>query len=813
MKLSARIALLILSFTLLGVALGVALPFWQAHPVLALAVAMGVGLLAVWATRRLTLPVRQLTRSVQRIAAGEPHGILATSGSDEVGELASAFQTLLNTLNASYLALKNLAASLEEQVQQRTVDLAVLRDQALEASQAKSVFLATMSHEIRTPMNVIQGMLELLRTAEISLPDRERVELAFGASTTLLTLINNVLDFSKMDAEQLSLDSVNFDLRQLVYEAAMTVAPLAHAKEIELTAYFPDIACALVRGDPIRLKQIFINLLGNAIKFTPEGGSVELHGGPVSSDATTFELLFEVRDSGVGVSAEDREKIFSRFTQADSSSTRRHEGTGLGLSICKHLVQMMHGEIDVVANPSARQGSVFYFTVQLGRQKQPDPQSEKALSFDGMRVLAVAHDGLLRTLVEDALIPHGAHLDHVGEAEHASLLLQQADELRRSYHLVICNRRPGAIYRRELRQLLSCASELRFILLTDLLDQGWDQATELPGTTICIKKPINADRLLAAVEWLMTNQGSHQARAASGRPPALAQDSFSPQERELVRAEGAILIVDDQAANLVVTRGMLGHLGYRPEQISTAIHGQEALDLCRQKGFDLILMDCQMPVMDGFTATRAIHAWQEAQGQHKVPIVAFTADVTPQSRDNIRACGMVGFLSKPVSMTDLRTQLRQFSLLVPTRSATPLPERGETDGESGGEQGTEIDMDLLLKSMGSIGLQEEDFREVADLLAVQFQELLHALQRNIEQSDEQAARAVAHVIKGSMANTIFPVLQKPTRALYEAVREQQWSQAIQALALVNRLFQPIQETLLAYLAGENGTADEQISPR
>ncbi|MEO5351563.1 MAG: ATP-binding protein, partial [Magnetococcus sp. YQC-3] len=170
-------------------------------------------------------------------------------------------------------------------------------------------------------------------------------------SSTLLSSASKVLDFSKMDAEQLSLDHVDFDLRQLVYESAMAVAPLAHAKEIELTAFFPEVSLTAVRGDPIRLKQIFTNLLGNAIKFTPEGGNVELHGGPTDSDAGHVEFLFEVRDSGIGVSLADRQKIFNRFTQADSSSTRRHEGTGLGLSICKHLVQMMEGEIGVEANP------------------------------------------------------------------------------------------------------------------------------------------------------------------------------------------------------------------------------------------------------------------------------------------------------------------------------------------------------------------------------------------------------------------------------------------------------------------------------
>ena len=767
----------------------------------ALAVLLGLSILIVLTIQRLTRPIGELTHTIQRIAEGEKGVHIAAHGTDEVAKLALAFRTLLEHVHHSNTALQNLATSLEEQVQARTADLAIARDQALEASRAKSHFLTTMSHEIRTPMNVILGMLELLRTSKISLPDKERVELAFGSGNTLLTLINNILDFSRIEAHKITLDKVDFDLRQLIYESAMTVAPLAHAKEVELTAFFPDVPFTAVRGDPIRLKQVFTNLLGNAIKFTSEGGAVELHGGPTNSDERHIDLLFEVRDSGIGILSEDRERIFDQFTQADSSSTRRHEGTGLGLSICKHLVQLMGGEIDVEENAQTISGSVFYFTLHLDKQQQSYVQSTKAQDFKNLRMLAVANDGLQRALVEDVLVPRGARLDHIAELDTVTEILRQAEMAGQPYQLVLCNQKPGKSNQRVFRQLLDLDSDLRFILMTDLLDQGWDQATDMPGTAICLKKPINSERLHAAIEWLINNKGVHQPSQAT-----------TPQKNtswETLYCPGTILIVDDQPANLTVTRSMLTHIGCAPEKILTANNGAEAVKIFRETLFDMVLMDCQMPVMNGFDATEAIHAWEKETGKTSVPIVAFTADVTPQSQEKIHACGMDGFLSKPVTLDALRRQLSRFAMLQPRppgqrpetlpsdpEEATPPPSPAASPATP---PSSPIDMEALLKSMRSIGLQEDDFREVADLLANQFLELLETMQRDLEQQNHPSARATAHVVKGSMANTIFPTLQHATRTLHETVREKNWIRAQKELQHVTQLFLPIQQTLLAFL--------------
>ncbi len=766
---------------------------------LAMLVAVGLGVIIALAVRGVTRPIRLLTDVAERIAADDEEWVEVprVGSDDEVGALSRTFREMLDRLRRTHIDLRRMTANQERQIRERTADLARARDQALEASRAKSQFLATMSHEIRTPMNVVLGMLELLRDSDLAIQSKEQVELAYGSGKALLTLINNVLDFSKIEAGQLSLDQVDFDLRQLVDEVAMTLASLAHAREIELTAFFPSGPTTAVRGDSTRLRQIFTNLLGNAIKFTPEGGVVELHGGPVGQVGERVEFLFEVRDTGIGISKEHRENIFSQFTQVDGSSTRPHEGTGLGLAICKHLVERMDGEIGVDVNPFAGSGSVFHFTVLLERQKRVVGEGSDAAALKGLRILAVASDGLQQTLLENILVPRGARLDHMVDAETAPEVLYQAEKHNRPYDLLIFNQKPGRSDGRTFRKLLRVEREPRFILLTDLMDQGWDQAAEMPGTAICLKKPISAERLNAAINWLK--------RAEDEKSAALphVHHSDRPQRSYLT----AILLVDDQKANLTVARSLLISLGCVAGNIDTALNGGEAFALVKAREYDLIFMDCQMPVMDGYQATRAIRAWEGEQGHSPVPIIAFTADITPKSRELVTASGMDYFLSKPVTKTDLQTVLDRYATAVvidgplpealeprsPERSpvATSVPEK--TAPESG------VDLNAIKKSLESIGLPEEDFQEVADLLSKQFMELLQTIEQDLEDRDFQTARATAHVIKGSMANTIFPKIQRATRTLYERIRNKEWDEARDALIEVRNQFTPIQKALLAYL--------------
>lgn len=765
--------------------------YWAQIWKFALLMALILSVFSLIAVRRVMRPIQTLTQVAQRIAAGEEGLDPPVSGRNDVGELSIAFQAMLNRLRHSHAAMRELTVSLEEQVRQRTSDLAVARDEAVAASHAKSEFLAIMSHEIRTPMNVVLGMLELLRDAPLGHDRMEQVRLAHGSGKTLLALIDNVLDFSKIEARHLTLDEVDFDLRALIDESALTLAIMAHSKGIELTSFFPHGMPTAVRGDMNRLRQILTNLLGNAIKFTPEGGTVEVHGGPIGEDVgEKTEYLFEVRDTGPGVPLEEQERIFDHFVQLETIRRHGHPGAGLGLTISKHLVEMMGGEIGVDVNPNAPSGSVFYFTVKLTKQPTGAEMDAGLGAFKGLRVLGVEIDGLQRIFLEDVFALFGVRFGYVAEVETALEALRQAKQSGFAYDVVVVNQKPGQNSQRVFRQLRQAEPGPRFILLTDMLDQGLDRVVDLPGFAICLKKPVSAERLRSALDWLLE---------ANGEQGQLAVVAGQPEAEIPLRYTARVLVVDDHAANLTVARGMLVRLGCDPALVVTAVDGREGVARFQEEPFQLVFMDCQMPGMDGYEASRLIRGWEQEHQRTPATIVAFTANVTTANRQLGQMAGMNDFLAKPVTLGELRSVLERF--LSP--QAYVIQSVAAQDVQVGLSLGVvaeaKEDLALLKSAMESIGLPEEDFRDVAELLASQLPELLGSLTRDLHDGEYESARATAHVLKGSMANTIFPQLQTHTRVLYEKIKEKSWQDAQMALHVVQSHFVPVQRALEAFL--------------
>ncbi|MBF0143317.1 MAG: response regulator [Magnetococcales bacterium] len=692
---------------------------------------------------------------------------------------------------------------LEEKVRKRTADLAIARDEALAANKAKSVFLATMSHEIRTPLNVVLGMLELMRQESLGPREGEYVQVAYASGKRLQGLLNDVLDFSKIEAGRLELDHRDFDLRRVIDEVTLGLAHLAQGRGVSLTAFVPVGMPTRVWGDPDRLGQVFTNLLGNAIKFTPDRGSVELIAGLVERVAGgRIEYLFEIRDSGIGILPEKRQEIFQRFTQADSSTTRRYGGSGLGLSISKHLVTLMGGEIGVDDNPYAPSGSIFHFSVVLQEHPLGPGDAGIGLSLEGMDLLAVVDHGLQSDQLKDFLEHCGARFRHVLTLVEAEALLREAGAAGWSYPLVIVNvDHLGEMWEELGRLRHDLLAKSRVLLLIGRMDRGFDQAEALPGMPACLQKPFSLDQLAEVVARLLGRRGRMLALDAG---EGASSGGLEPPGHW---RQARILVVDDQTANLKVARGMLSYLGCDPARVAVATNGLQAVERYQQGDLDLIFMDCQMPVLDGAQATRAIREWELAGERQRVAVVAFSADNTTESRRFCREAGMDGFLAKPITLEDLKGALQRHLpgsvKAVTTERLAPAPAPLKISHS----YSRQLD---VAAAMEGIGLPAANHQEVAEVILEQLPEVFRALERDVAGENPEGARANTHALKGSMATVIFSELKIPAERLYREVRAGSWHEAKGTLAEIRAIFAPIRRALKSHIDGKTGPGGNRL---